>query len=88
MAIPPPPDGMDFDPDQVNVEFDDGAGGILDIGRVESPAECAGVTDGWYYDDPMAPTRIIVCPQTCTKIQGFDMASISIKFGCATIPAA
>lgn len=87
-SIPPPPDGMDFDPDQVNVEFDDGAGGILDIGRVEGPAECAGVTDGWYYDDPMAPTRIIVCPQTCTKIQGFDMASISIKFGCATIPAA
>lgn len=86
--IPPPPDGEDFDPDQVNVEFDDGAGGTLDIGRVDSAAECAGVTDGWYYDDPMAPTRIIVCPQTCTKIQGFDMASISIEFGCATVPAA
>lgn len=87
-SIPPPPDGEDFDPDQVNVEFDDGAGGILDIGRVESPAECAAVTDGWYYDDPAMPTSIIVCPQTCTKIQGFNMASVSIKFGCATVPAA
>lgn len=86
--IPPPPDGMDFNPDQVNVEFDDGAGGTLDIGRVDSPADCAGVSHGWYYDDPMAPTRIIVCPQTCDEIQGFNMASISIKFGCATVPAA
>jgi len=85
--IPPSPDGEDFDPDEVNVEFDDGAGGTLNIGRVDSVAECAGVTDGWYYDDPDMPTRILVCPQTCTKIQGFNMASISIKFGCATIPA-
>lgn len=85
--IPPPPDGMDFDPDQVNVEFDDGMGGMLPIGRVDSPAECAGVADGWYYDVPAAPTRIVLCPQTCDTIQGFSTASVSIKFGCATIPA-
>ena len=83
-----PPDGEDFDPDEVNVEFDDGAGGGLDIGRVEDPAECANVSHGWYYDDPENPTSIVVCPQTCTQIQGFNMASVSIKFGCATVPAA
>lgn len=85
--IPPPPDGMDFDPDQVNVEFDDGMGGMLPIGRVDGPADCAGVSDGWYYDVPAAPTRIVLCPQTCDTIQGFSTASVSIKFGCATIPA-
>ncbi|MCX4247362.1 vWA domain-containing protein [Paraliomyxa miuraensis] len=85
--IPPPPDGESFNPDEVNVEFDDGAGGILQIGRVDDPTQCAGVTDGWYYDVPAAPTKIVVCPQTCTKIQGFANASVSIKFGCATIPA-
>jgi hypothetical protein len=85
--IPPPPDGMDFDPDAVNVEFDDGMGGILQIGRVDNPAACAGVSDGWYYDDPAMPTSIVLCPQTCDTIQGFASASVSIKFGCATIPA-
>ncbi len=85
--IPVPPDGMDFNPDQVNVEFDDGAGGVLEIGRVDDAAACAGVADGWYYDDPVNPTRIIVCPQTCDQIQGFAGASVSIKFGCATVPA-
>jgi hypothetical protein len=86
-SIPPPPDGMDFDPNRVNVEFQNGMGGTLEIGRVDNPAACAGVSDGWYYDDPTAPTRIVLCPQTCTTIQGFASASVSIKFGCATIPA-
>lgn len=85
--IPPPPQGMDFDPDEVNVEFDDGAGGVLQIGRVDDPTQCAGVANGWYYDNPAMPTRIVLCPQTCDTIQGFTMASVSIEFGCATVPA-
>jgi hypothetical protein len=86
-TIPPPPDGQDFDPGQVNVEFEDDAGATLDIGHVETLAECMGVTNGWYYDDPLAPTTIILCPQTCEAIQGFTMATVSIVFGCATMPA-
>jgi hypothetical protein len=45
------------------------------------------VTDGWYYDNPADPQAIVVCPQTCDKIQGFDMAKISIQFGCETVIA-
>jgi len=85
--IPPPPDGEVFDPDKVNVEFDDGMGGTLEIGRVDDAAACAGVADGWYYDNPDDPTVINVCDQTCTKIQGFSMASIAISFGCETVVA-
>jgi hypothetical protein len=85
--IPPPPAGMDFDPDEVNVQFDDGMGGMLAIGRVDDPTQCGGVANGWYYDNPAMPTRIVLCPQTCTTIQGFTMASVSIAFGCATVPA-
>jgi hypothetical protein len=86
-TIPPPPDGQDFDPGQVNVEFEDDAGATLDIGYVETAAECMGVTNGWYYDDPVAPTTIILCPQTCEAVQGFTTATVSIVFGCATMPA-
>lgn len=85
--IPPPPEGETFDPDKVNVEFDDGTGNILQIGRVDSPAECPNVADGWYYDDPTDPATIVVCPQTCQKIQGFDDAKISIELGCETVIA-
>jgi hypothetical protein len=86
-AIPPPPEGETFDKDQVNVEFSDGMGGTLEVGRVDSVADCAAVDHGWYYDDPNDPSVIEVCPQTCETIRGFEQASVSIKFGCATIPA-
>ena len=86
-VIPDPPDGETFDKDQVNVEFDDGTGEALEIGRVDDVAQCGGVEDGWYYDDPADPKVIRVCPQTCDKIQGFEEAAIAIKFGCETIPA-
>jgi hypothetical protein len=85
--IPPPPDGMEFDPDFVNVEFDDGMGGILPIGKVDSVADCPNVVDGWYYDNPAAPTMVLLCEQTCTKVQNSMDGSMSIIFGCGTMPA-
>ena len=85
--IPPAPDGQTFDPSEVNVEFADGAGGTLGIGYVEDAAQCGAVVNGWHYDDPEQPTTIVLCPQTCTEIQGYALATISLAFGCATIPA-
>ncbi|MEM7153167.1 MAG: hypothetical protein AAF799_10000 [Myxococcota bacterium] len=82
--IPAPPEDMEFDPDEVNLEFDDGMGGILPIGRVDSPADCPNVVDGWYYDNAAAPNFILMCPQTCNKLQGSAGGSISIQFGCET----
>jgi hypothetical protein len=86
--IPPPPPGETFDRDEVNVSFEDSSGSPFPVGRVDSEAECAGVQHGWYYDDPVDPTRIIVCPQTCDTIRGFEAGKVAIKFGCETIPAA
>ncbi len=83
--IPPPPDGEEFDADKVNLEFDDGIGGVLAIGRVDDVVQCAAVVDGWYYDDPLNPQAIIMCPQTCEKVQVSENGSISIAFGCETI---
>ena len=85
--IPPPPNGQVFNPAEVNVEFDDGNGGVLAIGNVANAGACGAVGDGWYYDDPLAPTTILLCPQTCDQVQGFALATVSILFGCATIPA-
>ena len=84
--IPEPPNGMTFNPDLVNVDFDDGSG-TQTIGYVESFAECAAVSDGWYYDDPENPTELIACPQTCERFEAVDNATIDIRFGCGTVPA-
>jgi hypothetical protein len=85
--IPMLPPGQLFEADQVNVEFSDGVGGTLSIGWVSDAAGCGAVADGWYYDDPLAPTSIVLCPQTCDSIQGYEAASVHVIFGCATVPA-
>ncbi|MBW2456251.1 MAG: VWA domain-containing protein [Deltaproteobacteria bacterium] len=85
--IPEPPEGEVFDPDLVNVEFTVEGGSPQSLGQVPSEAECSQYSGGWYYDDPVNPTKILVCPDTCAAIQSADNATISIKFGCNTVPA-
>jgi hypothetical protein len=85
--VPTPPEGEAFAPKQVNVEFDDGHGGGFPVGHVETEADCQLVSDGWYYDDPMDPTSIVLCDQTCDAIQGFEGSQVQVVLGCATIPA-
>jgi len=85
--VPVPPEGQDFDPGQVNVEYADGEGGGFTIGYVESSQDCDGVDQGWYYDDPAAPEAIILCPQSCDAIQGVLGSGVRVVLGCATIPA-
>jgi len=84
--IPDPPEGEEFNKDEVNVEFTPTG---LDedkqvFGRVDSENQCGGNL-GWYYDDLDNPTRIIACEQTCTTIQASETGKINILLGCGTI---
>jgi hypothetical protein len=83
-AIPPPPEGETFDPEKVNVEFTSAGGSTGTIYHVDSAADC-GPQGGWYYDDPAAPTKVLVCPSTCSAIQADPGGTIDVLFGCATI---
>lgn len=44
-----------------------------------------GANGGWHYDDPAAPTRIVLCPATCAKLHSDFQAKIEIALGCETI---
>ena len=82
-AIPPPPDGMTFDRNRVNVDYTPGGGGALvRYPRVDGPAACT--TGGWYYDDPLAPTQILLCPAACAVVESDPAARVDIALGCAT----
>jgi hypothetical protein len=41
--------------------------------------------DGWHYDDPVNPTRIVLCPAACDKLHADFGAKIEIALGCETI---
>ncbi len=84
--IPTPPPGQVFERDRVNVDYDDGFG-LQTIGYVGAASECTGVGNGWYYDDPVDPDEILMCPQTCARFDTLQEARVEIRFGCATVPA-
>ncbi len=85
LAIPAPPMGQTLDPARVNVRYlPAGVTPGRQIVRVDSAAAC-GTTGGWHYDDNAAPTKILLCPATCTEVQGDPMASLQVEFGCSSV---
>jgi hypothetical protein len=94
-ALPDPPPGEKFDKEKVNVAFTNTAG-KQDIYNVPTLGDCAAASNkGWYYDDPTKPTKILVCPGTCTDIGGGagdggvvvsngPAPRVDISLGCAT----
>jgi hypothetical protein len=85
--IPDPPDGESFDRNLVNVQFQQGALEPQRVGHVASENDCSNFSGGWYYDDPNAPNRVLVCPDTCAVLQSIEDARVDILFGCASIPS-
>jgi hypothetical protein len=72
------------DPKKVNITFTTGSGAEQQFYKVDGPAQC--VPGGWYYDNEQNPTKILLCPETCTLVQADQQGKIQIVLGCASIP--
>jgi hypothetical protein len=83
-ALPATQVGQTFDREKVNVQLNAPSAGQIVFGKVEQEAQCA--RNGWYYDDPGTPTRIIACPETCELITTTAEATVDILLGCRTVP--
>jgi hypothetical protein len=77
--IPTKVSGGEVDHDFVNVEltFADGTPEILP----QNPT-CSG--EGWKYDDPANPTKILFCETSCKKVKADLKAKVQILMGCKT----
>jgi hypothetical protein len=86
VAIPTPSSGtIDFT--KVNVRIVSTDGEVI-LAKVGGASDC-GADGGWYYDDPVTPTRVILCPTSCDEARasvgpGKD-GRIEVLFGCETI---
>jgi hypothetical protein len=84
-AFPEVGDGGMADPTKINVDYTPGTGGApVRIFQVADAVAC-GTDPGWYYDNPMMPTRIFLCPASCTTVSADMTAAIDIQIGCASI---
>lgn len=73
-----------IDPGRVNVRFTPAgsAEAVLVTKTFDGTASGCGPDGGWYYDDPAAPTRILLCGTTC---EGTLKARIDVQFGCESV---
>ncbi|MEP7121100.1 MAG: vWA domain-containing protein [Byssovorax sp.] len=84
-AIPPPPDGKDLDPGKVNVSYTPkGMGAPATLPRADDLLDCGG-KPGWYYDNNFTPTKIVLCPESCTTVKADISAKVSALFGCTSV---
>jgi hypothetical protein len=85
--VPTPTGGQTIDYGEVNVEHTPpNATDANTIFYVTNEAGCDPATGGWYYDiEPtgsQAPTKLVMCPSTCTLFQQGGQVDISV--GCKT----
>jgi hypothetical protein len=80
--IPPAPNGMEIEPDEVNFTYTpQGMGMPKLLPRADDLADCTD-QPGWYYDSNAGPTKILLCPGSCATVQADSNAKISGLFGC------
>jgi hypothetical protein len=86
LALPIPSQGT-LDPSKVNVRVVTPTG-TTTLFKVAGAAAC-DASGGWYYDDEVNPTKVLLCPSSCQAAQDAGSASgqvqIEVLFGCATI---
>ena len=86
LTIPTPSMGT-IDPDKINVAIESGNGSVVIPGVADAMSCTAG--GGWYYDDPVQPTKVILCPASCEAAQAAVGAGkpghIDVLFGCEKI---
>ncbi|HWZ87995.1 MAG TPA: vWA domain-containing protein [Polyangiaceae bacterium] len=81
-AIPKPSDPkLQVDPDKVQIVYTPASGEPLEVPKVPALGGCANAPNGgWFYDDPAAPTKISVCPCTCSS---FAAGRVDVRLGCS-----
>ena len=78
--LPPPPDGMKLDTAKVQVLYTPASGDPEEVPSISSLSDCAkNPNGGWYYDDVDSPSKISVCPCTCSRLQA---GRVDVRLGC------
>ena len=83
-SIPTNPSGtINFS--DVNVTYTPSGGATVPFYGVNSASDCQSNYSDWYYDNPNAPTRIELCPNSCTTVKSATSAKVNVAYGCQTI---
>jgi hypothetical protein len=78
------PNPANVDPTKVNIEFTPPGGRSTRLPNVGDASRCSA-SGGWYYDNPQAPRRAILCPVSCSSSNVSTGGQVDVILGCATV---
>jgi len=83
LATPGASDAGVLDWSKVKLQYTPGAGGAgpATFQQVPGKASC-GAVDGFYYDDPKNPTKVTLCPASCSAVSTDKGAKLELLLGC------
>jgi hypothetical protein len=84
LSVPSAPAGQSVDYGQVNIAYCDAADQSTTFYYVETQDRCDPALGGWYYDNPAAPTQILLCDRSCGTVSQ-PGGSLLVAVGCGTI---
>jgi hypothetical protein len=78
------PNGGNVEPNKVNVDFTPLGGVPTRLPNVGDASRCSA-SGGWYYDEPQAPRRAILCPDSCSSSNASSGGQVDVILGCDTV---
>lgn len=86
-AYPKAANGQTTDPSTVVVTYTPGDGsGARPLTQVTDASKCGANPDGWFYDAPGAPKKILFCPSTCSGPGADTAGRLDVSVGCDAPP--
>ena len=70
-----------LDPSNVSLTFTPTNGTAQSVAKVNSVADCG---TGWYFDNPTTPTKITLCPTTCSTVKADLTGKVDVVAACST----
>jgi hypothetical protein len=80
------PSDTAIDPNETNVNYDPASGGQQAFVFVGDATDCTKApTNGWYFDNPSQPTKVILCDMACDMVKADDRGQVNVVFGCPRV---
>jgi hypothetical protein len=80
------PSSAESDPTKVAVTFTPSGQPTQTLTQVTDVSKCGTIANAWYYDDPSKPTKIVLCPSTCTTANASTNGKLEALVGCKGAP--
>jgi hypothetical protein len=82
------PADSDIVPAETNVQYVPAGATAQDFVFVGDSTSCSKApTNGWYFDDPAHPTKVILCDAACDMVKADDRGQVNVVFGCPRVEA-